>query len=60
MLMSNKLTQIKLVILNIKKKLEYYLNKKLFKNTKKHIIPLSNQLKFFNILHDVTTADKLA
>lgn len=37
MLMSNKPTEIKLVMLSTKNKTEYYLNKKISKNTKKHI-----------------------
>lgn len=47
---SNRSTQTKLVILNIKKKIMYYLDKKIFKNQKKYIILFFNQLIFFYTL----------
>lgn len=47
MLISNKLTEIKLVMLSTKKKTKYYLNKKIFKNKKKYITSSFNQPKFF-------------
>lgn len=45
--MSNRPTQIKLVMLSTEKKTGYYFDKKKFKKIKKHTIPPSNQLIFF-------------
>lgn len=47
MSMSNRLIQIKPVILNTEKKTGYYLDKKISQNTKIYITSLSNQTRFF-------------